>query len=174
VRRSNRSRKIPENRDRKIAELKTSNFDSHSKKWNRSAEAGDESRRSEGNSGFGNEYFSNAKNDSPAEAIEGVVKRIDLLGCSEFEVERSLNQGTSRKTASTGAVGQVVGGSRRQHASRRVPESRNENFEKLKYSPSPSEARTSRCCESSRLAKTNRCAELGITSPRSDYENRKS
>jgi len=59
---------------------KPSSFDSHSKRWNRSAEAGDENRRGEGKSGFGNEHFSNAKTDSPAEAIEGVVKRIDLLG----------------------------------------------------------------------------------------------
>jgi len=62
------------------------NFGSHSKKWNRSAEAGDENRRGEGKSGFGNEQFSNAKKDSPAEAIEGVVKRIDLLGCEFVEI----------------------------------------------------------------------------------------
>jgi hypothetical protein len=90
-------------------------LDRHSKRWNRAAEAGDENRRSEGTSGFGNEYFSNAKTDSPAEAIEGVVKRIDLLGCEIL----NGNSNRTKETASTGAVGQVVGGIRWQHASRR-------------------------------------------------------
>jgi len=79
-----------------------------------SAEAGDEGRRGEGKTGFGNEYFSDAKTVSSAKAIEGVVKRIDLFG-SSF-IARWQLKGTE-KTTSTGAVGQVVGGSRWQHAS---------------------------------------------------------
>jgi len=57
-----------------------SNSDSHSKKWNRSAEAGDETGEAKGHQASGTNTSRNAKTDSPAEAIEGVVKRIDLLG----------------------------------------------------------------------------------------------
>jgi len=57
-----------------------------------------------------------------AEAIEGVVKRIDLLGCNgSREIGRKTEilkpENRTKRTASTGAVGQVVGGIRRQHAS---------------------------------------------------------
>lgn len=45
---------------------------------------GRRNRRSEESTGCGNEYFSHAKTGSPAEAIEGVVKRIDLSGSDFF------------------------------------------------------------------------------------------
>lgn len=88
----------------------------HSKRWSsvRRRVTKQEKRRE---TGFGNEYFSNAKTVSPAEAIDGVVKRIDLFGSIFFSQEESFKR--TEKTESTGAVGQVVDGIRRQHASRR-------------------------------------------------------
>jgi len=67
-----------------------------------SAEAGDEDRRSEGQTGFGNQYFSDAKTVSPAEAIEGVVKRIDLFGSDP------VARLESKRTEKTGARVQLV------------------------------------------------------------------
>ncbi|MEO8876863.1 MAG: hypothetical protein ABI461_14815 [Polyangiaceae bacterium] len=87
-----------------------------------STEAGDEDRRSEGKTGFGNEYFSNCKNRFPRRSDRKRREthrsfRLEVLFAQETRQEKTFKR--SGKTESTGAVGQVVDGIRWQHASRR-------------------------------------------------------
>ena len=105
-------------------------------------EAGDETREAKSAQVTEPNMLRGMNRSVPAEAIEGVVKRIDLARPEIFWPTRKRSQmsfeGTD-ETPSTGAVDQVVGGIRRQHVSR--SSSRSMYVKKL-FSPDVSSGRS--------------------------------
>lgn len=126
-------------------------------------EAGDETREAKSAQVTEPNMLRGMNRSVPAEAIEGVVKRIDLARPEIFWPTRKRSQmsfeGTD-ETPSTGAVDQVVGGIRRQHVSRSSSRSRERKEDGL----SRGEARRNALARSSRWAEAKRYAKRFHTS----------